>query len=163
MTREELRDQLFAPVLQWTRLGRQSSRLMTASTAVLSYRSRRLLRAGAISRQADWDEVALMTREKVEVPIEAATAMAVAAVPAVRQFWTHAGLSMLACTSDTLSLAGSRSADDFRERRVALCTTLINASVGWFRLFGTVAEIAGQGVSPVLRQVEANAERLARR
>lgn len=163
MTREELRDQLLASVLQWTRLGRQSSRLMTATTAVVSYRSRRLLRTGAMSRQADWDEVALMAREKVEVPLESATAMVSAMVPAAHQFWTHAGQSMMACTSDTLALASSRSAEDFRERQAALCATWANASVGWFRLFGTVAEIAGQGVSPVLRQVEANAERLARR
>ncbi|EXI82474.1 MAG: hypothetical protein AW10_00582 [Candidatus Accumulibacter appositus] len=163
MNREELREQLLAPVLQWTRLGRQTSRLMTASNAVISYRSRRLLRAGAISRQADWDEVALMTREKVEVPLEAASAVAVAMLPAAKQFWTHAGLSMLACSSDSMSLLGSRNAEEFRERQAELCATLINVGVGWWRAFGGLAEIGSQGMAPLLREVQANAERLAKR
>jgi len=163
MNREELRDQLLAPVLQWTRLGRQTSRLMTASAAVISYRSRRLLRAGALSRQADWAEVAQMAREKVEVPLESATAMAAAMLPAMYQFWTHAGQSMLACTNDSVALASSRDSEDFRERQAELRTTLINASVGWFRIFGTVAEVASRGMTPLLRQVQANAERLEKR
>ncbi|WP_291986831.1 hypothetical protein [Candidatus Accumulibacter sp. ACC007] len=163
MNREELRDQLLAPVLQWTRLGRQTSRLMTASTAVISYRSRRLLRAGALTRRADWAEAALMTREKVEVPLESATAMAAAMLPAMQQFWTHAGQSMLACTSDSLSLVCSRNSEQFRERQAELGTTLINVTVGWFRLLGSVADVASQGVAPVLRQVQANAARLEKR
>ena len=163
MNREELRDQLLAPVLQWTRLGRQSSRLMTSSGAVISYRSRRLLRSSALSRQADWAELSLMAREKVELPLESATVMAAAMVPAAHQFWTHAGQSMLALTSDSMSLACSRNAEDFRQRQAALTTTLINASVGWFRLFGTTAEIAGLGLAPILRQVETNARRLEAR
>jgi hypothetical protein len=163
MNREELRDQLLVPVLQWTRLGRQSNRLMTGSSAVISYRTRRLLRAGAFSRQADWDEVARMTREKVEVPLQAATAMGVAMLPVVKQFWTHSGQSMLACSSDTLSLLGSRGPDEFHARQADLCATLINAGVGWFRLFGSLAEVASQGVAPLLRQVQDNAERLEKR
>ena len=51
MNREELRDQLMAPVLQWTALGRQSSELMTGSLAVIHQRSNRLLR-GATLREA---------------------------------------------------------------------------------------------------------------
>jgi hypothetical protein len=150
MNREELRDQLLAPVFQWTRLGRQTNRLMTGSSAVISYRTRRLLRAGAFSRQADWDEVARMTREKVEIPLQAATAMAamVAMLPVVKQFWTHTGQSMLACSSDSMSLLGSRGPEEFRERQADLCATLINASVGWFRVFGSLAEVASQGVAP---------------
>ena len=163
MNREELRDQLLAPVLQWTRLGRQSSRLMTGSGAVISYRSRRLLRSSALSRQADWAELSLIAREKVELPLESAAVMAAAMVPAARHFWTHAGQSMLALTSDSMSLACSRNAEDFRQRQAALTTTLINASVGWFRLFGTTAEIAGLGLAPILRQVETNARRLEAR
>ena len=163
MNREELRDQLLAPVLQWTRLGRQSSRLMTGSGAVISYRSWRLLRTSPLSRQADWAELGLMASEKVEVPLESATVMAAAMLPAAQQLWTHAGQSMLALTSDSMALACSRSAEDFSQRQAALTATLINASVGWFRLFGSAAEIAGLGLAPVLRQVEANAQRLGTR
>ena len=163
MNREELRDQLLAPVLKWTRLGRQTNQLMTASSAVISYRSRRLMRALVRPRQADWTELTLMTREKMEVPLESAAVMVSVMAPAAQRCWTHAGQSMLACTSDTLSLAGSRSPAEFSERQAALSTTLINATVGWLQLWGTAAEIAGQGLTPVLRQVQSNAERLGKR
>ena len=49
MTQEELRDQLLSPVLQWTRLGRQSSELIVGSLEVISERSNGLLR-GAMRR-----------------------------------------------------------------------------------------------------------------
>jgi len=163
MNREHLRDQLLGPVLQCTRLGRQTSQLLTVSSEVVNQRTRRLLRAGPIPGEAEWAEVALMAREKVEVPLESVTAMAAAMVPAALRFWTHATQSMLALGSDSLSLASSGSADDFRVRQAALGTTLLNAAVGWFQLYGVAADVAGEGLKPVLREVKANAMRLAKR
>lgn len=162
MNREELRDQLLAPVLQCTRLGRQTNQLMVASNEVISQRSSRLLRAGPTTGQAVCAEVALMVQEKVEVPLESAIAMASAMIPAAQRFWTHAAESTLACGSDSVSLLGSRSADDFRARQGALATTLINATLGWFQLWGVAADVASQGLQPILRQVNANAARLAK-
>lgn len=163
MNREELRDHLLAPVLQWTQLGRQTSVLMTASGAVINARGRHLLRAGVFGHPADADEIARMAREKIDVPLESATAMAAAMVPAVSQFWTHAGVSMLAWVTDSVSLATSRTPEEFCERQEALRQTMINAGVGWFRVLGTAAEVVGQGVAPVLRQVQDNAARLDKR
>ncbi|WP_300321046.1 hypothetical protein [Accumulibacter sp.] len=163
MNREELRDQLLEPVLQCTRLGRQASQLMVAASEVIDHRSRQLRRAGPIPGEAVWSEVALMTREKIDVPLESATAMATAMVPAVQRFWTHAAESMCALGSDSLSLASSPDAEQFRIRQAALTTTIINAAVGWFQLWGVAADIASQGLKPVLRHTKANAERLAKR
>ena len=63
MNREEVRDQLLAPVLQWTRLGRQFNQGMLASMEVITQRSYGLLRGHTSGDGHDWEEMALMTRD----------------------------------------------------------------------------------------------------
>jgi hypothetical protein len=160
MNREQVRDQLLAPVLKWTRLGRQTSRLMVASMAVISHRRRRLMRAGQISGASEWTELALMTHEKIQTPLESAVAMTAAIQTEAQQFLTQGGTTALTVVGGAMALASSRNADEFRARQVALGEALIGAAVSWFQLYGSVAEIAAQSLQPVIRRVEANEERL---
>lgn len=160
MNREQIRDHLLAPVLKWTLLGRQTNRLMMASMTVISHRRRRLLRAGPIPGASDWAELALMTHEKLQIPIESAVAMTSAIQNEARQFLTQGSEVALTVVGGAMALATSRSVDEFRARQVALGEALIGAAVSWFELYGSVAEVAVQGLRPVLRQVEANEKRL---
>ncbi|MEF8748886.1 MAG: hypothetical protein V5B31_13875 [Candidatus Accumulibacter propinquus] len=161
MNREELRDQLMAPVLQWTALGRQSSELMTGSLAVIHQRSNRLLRGATLREAHDWAEMGAMTHEKVTVPLESAVAMATALQNEAQQFVTQTTEASLAVAGSAMALFGSRSADEFGARQLALGQALANVALCWYQLYGRAAAVAEQGMRPILRQVRDNAQRLS--
>ncbi len=156
MNREEVRDQMLAPVLQWVRVGRQTSRLMVGSMEVVGQRSHRLLRGAMLRERHDWSEMGAMTREKVAVPLESAAAVASAMQSEAQQFLTRSSEALLA-------VAGSRSADEFMTRQAAFGEALLGAALNWYQLWGRTAAVVEQGLRPILRQVEDNAERLGER
>ena len=160
MTREDLRDELLAPFLQWTRLGRQMNQMMLASIEVITQRSYGLLRGHTAAEGHDWADMGLMTSEKVSVPIESLVAMATAMPAEVWKFWTRSGEAMSACASGALSLASSRSADELRERQAQFGQALLGSALVCYQLAGSAATVADAGLAPVLRQVLDNAERL---
>lgn len=156
MNREEVRDQLLAPVLQWIRVGRQSSRLLVGSMEVVGERSQQLLRGATLRQRHDWQEMGVMTREKVAVPLEAAVAMASAMQSEAQDFVAEAG-------EKAIALAGSRSGEDFSARQAAFGEALLASALCWYQLWGRAAEVVEQGMRPILRQVEDNAGRLGTR
>lgn len=160
MNREELRDQLLSPVLQWIRLGRQSSELMVRSMEVISERSNGLVRGVTLRDSHDWAEMGLMTREKVTVPLESAAAMTSALQSQAQRFLTQISEATLAVVSSTMTLASSRSSEDFSARQTALCSSLLGVALSWYQLSGRAAEVAEQGLRPILRQVRDNSRRL---
>ncbi len=163
MHREELRDQLLAPILQWIRLGRQTSQLMVASLEVIGERSNGLLRGATLRDSHDWNEMGLMTREKVEIPLEAVGAMASALQSEVQQFLTQISEATLAVASSSLTLASSRNPEDFSARQAALCSSLLSVALSWYQLSGRTAAVAEQSLRPILRQVRDNSQRLRAR
>ncbi len=160
MHREELRDQLLSPVLQWIRLGRQTSELMVASMAVISERSNGLLRGATLRDSHDWNEMGRMTREKVTVPLASAVAMTSALQGELQQFLTQISEATLAVASSAMTLTSSRSAEDLSARQAALGSSLLDVALIWYQLSGRAAEVAEQGLRPILRQVKDNAQRL---
>ncbi|MBP6708685.1 MAG: hypothetical protein KA223_05955 [Candidatus Accumulibacter sp.] len=163
MNREEVRDQMLAPVLQWVRVGRQTSRLMVGSMEVVGQRSHRLLRGAMLRERHDWSEMGAMTREKVAVPLESAAAVASAMQSEAQQFLTRSSEALLAVAGSAAVLAGSRSADEFMTRQAAFGEALLGAALNWYQLWGRTAAVVEQGLRPILRQVEDNAERLGER
>jgi hypothetical protein len=161
MKREQVRDQLLAPVLQWTRLGRQANKLMVGSMEVISYRSSRLFRGATLREQHDWPEMGLMAKEKIAVPIEAAVAMTSALQSETQQFVSEIGQATLTVAGSMMALATSRSTEEFGARQLALGEAMIGAALSWYQVFGRAAEVAEQGLRPILRQVTDNAERLS--
>ena len=160
MNREEVRDPVLAPVLQWTRLGRQFNQGMLASMEVITQRSYGLLRGHTSGDGHDWEEMALMTREKVAVPLEGLAAMASALPGEVASFWTRTGEAMAACAGSAMSLAASRSVEDLRERQADLGEALVGSALAWYALFGSAATLTDAALAPLIRQVKDNAERL---
>jgi hypothetical protein len=66
----------------------------------------------------------------------------------------------LTAASSVMALATSRSAEEFGARQLALGEAMIGAALCWYQVFGRAAEVAEQGLRPILRQVTDNAERL---
>ena len=163
MNREEVRDELLAPVLQWIRVGRQSSRLLVGSMEVVGERSQQLLRGATLRQRHDWQEMGVMTREKVAVPLEAAVAMASAMQSEAQDFVAEAGEKAVALAGSVAALAGSRSGEDFSARQAAFGEALLASALCWYQLWGRAAEVVEQGMRPILRQVEDNAGRLGTR
>jgi hypothetical protein len=163
MNPEELRDQLLAPLLQWTRLGRQSSELMTGSLAVIWERSNDLRRGVMLQQQHDWNEMGLMTKEKVTVPIEAVVAMGQAMHAEALQFVPASGQAALAVAGSAAALASSRSGAAFCAGQAALYRSLLDSAIHWYQLWGRAATVAEAGLRPILRQVNGNAQRLGDR
>jgi hypothetical protein len=163
MNREEVRDQLLAPVLQWIRVGRQSSRLLVGSMEVVGERSQQLLRGATLRQRHDWQEMGIMTREKAAVPLAAAVAMASAAQSEAQDFVAEAGEKAIALAGSMAALAGSRSGEDFSACQAAFGEALLASALCWYQLWGRAAEVVEQGMRPVLRQVEDNAGRLGTR
>jgi len=164
MNREELRDQLLWPVLQWIRLGRQTSELMTRSLEVIGERSNSLLRGATLREPHDWAEMGLMTSEKVTISLEALAAMTSALQSEMQRFLTQTSEATLAVASSALTLAtSSRGAEDFSARQAALRTSLLSVAMSWYQLSGRAAEVAEQSLRPILRQVQDNSQRLGGR
>lgn len=163
MNREEVRDQLLAPVLQWTKLGRQINQAVLDSAEVVAQRSSGLLRGNKDGSGRDWKEVARMTREKVAVPLEGIGAMVKALPGETTRFWVRTGEVVAASASSVVSLAGSRSVEDLRTRGARFGETLVDSALVWYQLFGSAATLTAAAVSPLVRQVRDNAERLGQR
>lgn len=161
MHRDELRDQLLSPVLKWIRLGRQSSELMVGSMEVIAQRSNGLLRGAMLRERHDWAEIGQMTHEKLTVPLQALASMTSSMQSEAQQFLTQASAATLAVAGSAMTLASSRSLEDFSARQTALCSSMLNFAMTWYQLSGRTAEVAEQGLRPILRQVKDNAQRLA--
>ncbi|MEF8698143.1 MAG: hypothetical protein V5B32_10720 [Candidatus Accumulibacter sp. UW26] len=157
---EELRDRLLAPLLQWTRIGRQSSELMTGSLAVIWQRSNALRRGVMLQQQHDWKEMGLMTKEKVTVPIEALVAMGRALHAEALQFVPASGQAALAVAGSAAALASGTA---LRTGQAALYRSLLDAAINGYQLWGRAATVAEAGLQPILRQVNGNAQRLGER
>ncbi|MCM8594984.1 hypothetical protein [Accumulibacter sp.] len=161
MNREELRDQLLAPVLAWTRLGRQTSALIVASMEVIGSRSSTLIRANTLRGSHDWPEMCTMTSEKLTVPLQAMLAMASAMQTETRQFLAEAGEAAAALASGAVGMTASGGAGEERGAPADLGHLLISSALVWYQLWGRAAEVLEQGLQPILRQVQSNADRLS--
>lgn len=163
MDREQLRDQLLAPVLQWTRLGRKSNALMLRSLEMIGECSATLLRSATLRERPDWSELAAMTREKATVPLESAVAMGWALQSEMQQFLTENSEASVAVAGCAVRLATGGSGEDSGRQQAALGDALLNLAIPWYQLSGRVAEILEQGLQPMLRDALGNSEGLARR
>lgn len=163
MDREELRDHLLAPVLAWTRLGRQMSELMVGSMNVIGDRSHQLMRSFTWREAHDWSEMSQMAREKLAVPLESAAAVAAVVPSHVQRCVVETTQTLLACTTSAASLATSVVGGDFQTSQREFADALLRAGLVWYRMWGSAAEIGEEALQPVLRQVKSNAARLGKR
>lgn len=164
MTREELRDQMLAPVLKWTRLGRQANEAAMASFELGGQRGHRLLRVGMFREACDWSEwTQVMVDEPVRLPLESAAAMASALPSAAQQWAVRHSEAVWVCAGSALSLSASRSPAEFTARQEAFCQTWLGAAMGAYQWWGVCAEILGQGLQPVQEAARIAADRLRKR
>ena len=104
-----------------------------------------------------------MSKEKVVVPIEALGATAAAVHGETQQFLAQTREASAALVSGALSLATGRGSGESEPLPTALGDPLINLALGWYQIWGRAAEVAEQGLRPILRQVQDNASRLGQR
>ena len=162
MDREELRDQLLAPVLQWIRLGRQGNALMLRSLEVVGQCSTSLLRSATLRERPDWSELGAMLREKGTVSLESAVAMGWALQGEMQQFLTESSEASVAVAGSAVRLATGGSGEDFATRRAALGDALLNLAIPWYQLSGRAAEVLAQGLQPMLREARVDSKEIGR-
>jgi hypothetical protein len=86
--------------------------------------------------------------------------MASALQSEMQQFGSEIGQATLSVAGGVMAVATSRSVEEFGARQLALGEAMIVAALSWYQVFGRAAEVAEQGLRPILRQVTDNAERL---
>ena len=158
MDREELRDQLLAPVLQWIRLGREVNALMLRSLEAVGECSTTLLR-----ERPDWSALGAMNWGKATIPLESAVAMGWALQSEMQHFLSESSEAGVALAGNAIRLATSSSVEDFRKRQAALGDALLKMAMPWYQLSGRAAEVLEQGLQPMLRAEGGNADRPGRR
>lgn len=163
MDREELRDQLLAPVLQWIRLGRESNALMLRSLELVGECSTTLLRSATLREHPNWSALGAMTRGQATVPMESAVAMGWALQNEMQQFLTESSEASVAVAGSTIRLATGGGGEDFARRQAALGDALLNLAIPWYQLSGRAAEVLAQGLQPMLRETRGSSEEIDRR
>lgn len=165
MTRNELRDQLMAPVLQWISLGRQLQALTSGSIDVIWQRSDGLRHSLPLLSTQQWAELVIMSGEKVVVPIEALGTTFAALQSEMQQFLSQTVTTTSELVSETLAaahhLAGQKGLSD--ERQPSPVEPLLRLVLHWYQLSGRLASVGERGIQPLLKQVRDNAERLEKR
>ena len=160
MKREEVRDQLLAPLLHWTRLGRQLNQGLLASAEVAAQSSYGLWRGRAPIAERDCEELMRMTRENVGASLEGTAAMMTLLPSESAKFWTRTAQAMAACAgAAAASLASSRNGEDLQARQKQFGATLVGSALAWYQLYAMAAKLTEAGVAPLLRQVKDNAQR----
>jgi len=158
MKREEVRDQLLAPLLHWTRLGRQLNQGLLASVEVAAQSSYGLWRGHAPA--ADCEQLTRMTRENFGASLAGSAAMMTLLPSESAKFWTRTAQAMAACAGAAASLASSRNGEDLQARQTQFGATLVGSALAWYQLYATAARLTEAGMTPLLQQVKDNAQRL---
>ena len=163
MDREELRDQLLAPVLQWIRLGREVNALMLRSLEAVGECSTTLLRSATLRERPDWSALGAMNWGKATIPLESAVAMGWALQSEMQHFLSESSEAGVALAGNAIRLATIGSVEDFRKRQAPLGDALLKMAMPWYQLSGRAAEVLEQGLQPMLRAEGGNAGRPGRR
>lgn len=164
MDRNELRDQLMVPILQWTSLGRQLQALVSGSMEVIWERSHGLLRSLPTLFAGQGTELYLMSSEKVVVPVEALGTTLAALQSQMQQFLSQTAATTSALAGDAMTVGSSvLPAPSTPENQDELGEHLLALLLAWYQLSGRLAFVAEQGLQPLLRQVQDNAARLTKR
>ena len=152
------------PFLMWSRLAWKTGEMALAASPVVWDRAGRMALAGAEPTPRDQHEFALMGREKMEVGLEAAQAVAMRMLTLNREFAELAFKQGLWASSAMLSVATSRTPAEARRHQSRLVQgTMTRSAAAASRLSGASAELTQRALRPVRARINSNARRLRRR
>ncbi len=118
--------------------------------------------AGSSPSERDRREFARMGQEKIDAGTESARAVGAELLRLNHRFAMQAWLTMLAASTDLLSLAGSRTTSQVLARRKKLASTLHRAVPTGARLSAATASLTGAAMKPAHSRATRNAIRLRR-
>lgn len=150
------------PFLLWAELAIKTGEMMLASAAVIDHRTRRMRAASSPPSARDRREFGVMRDEKLKVAGQAAQAMATQFLTMDPLVWVRAYRQMVAVATAVMSLAASRTLDQFVERQVRLMRTLNESIAPMFALSAATARLAQRGLTPIHSRATANARRLGK-
>ncbi|TXG79818.1 MAG: hypothetical protein E6R11_02120 [Rhodocyclaceae bacterium] len=160
MKREEVRDQLLSPLLQWIRLGRQLNQGMLSAIEVVAQSSYGLLSGRSRGSSKTWDEMLRITRENAGAQCEGMVAMMTLLPVESAMFWTQVAEATATCSGAAASMLASRNGEELQARQAQFGAALVGGALTCYQLHATSANLTEAGVAPLLRQVRDNALRL---
>ena len=146
----------------WLKLATSCAEMAAASTEVVARRAQRMAMAGSSPSSRDRREFALMGQEKVDAGAESARAVGAELLRLNHRFAMRAWLTMLAASTDMLSLSGSRTTSQMVARQKKLASTIARAAPTAARVSAATAALAGAALKPVHSRATRNAARLRR-
>lgn len=162
MTRRKTYAGFKNPFLVWTELAIKTGEMMMASATVIDHRTRRMSAAGSTPSARDWREFGVMRDEKLKAAGQSAQAMARQLLTMDPLLWVRAYRQTLAVTAAMMSLAASRTINQFVERQARLMRTLSESITPMFALSEATARLAQHGLTPIHSKARANARQLGR-
>lgn len=152
------------PFMMWSQLAWKAGEMALSSTQVIGQRAGRLLYPTAGKEVRDRGELVLMGREKIEAMLESAQAAGLRTLVMNGQLLSFAFSQAMSTSAAFMSIAASRSPEQFADRQMDLARDISTGSVvAASKLSGAGARIARSALVPVQKRVKKNVRRLARR
>jgi hypothetical protein len=134
-----------------------------ASAQVIAHRTSRLAAAGPLPNASDRQEFTRMGQEKFEAATASVHAIAAHAVAMNLEFGASMFRLMVTGTAAFVSLAGSRTVEEFNTRYTKLAETLSHSAQTTAELYRSATQLARRGLKPIHARATANARRLGKR
>jgi hypothetical protein len=149
-----------APWAAWLDLGKSYVEMNTAAAQVIAHRTKRIVAAGGNPNSRDRVEFALMGREKLDAAAHSAFAVGSQLLRMNCRAGTQAWIALLRASTDTLSLAASRTPGQLLARHAKLTRTLSRAGPSAAALSAASASLTRAALKPVHSRATRNAKRL---
>ena len=146
----------------WTELAVQTGEILAASAQVIGLRTGRMAVAGPLPSARDQHEFALMAQEKFDAAGASAAAMAGQWLSFGGGFGAQVWHGLFEAGVAMVSLASSRSVQQYIDRQAELARTLKRSAASASRLGTAGARVAHRGLQPIHAAATANARRLTR-
>ena len=146
----------------WTDLTLQTGEMLAASAQVISLRTSRMAAAGPVPSARDQREFALMAQEKFDAAGASAAAMTSQWLSIGGGFGAQVWHGLFETGVAMVSLASSRSVQQYIDRQAELARALKRSAASASRLGTAGARVAHRGLQPIHAAATANARRLTR-
>jgi 3,4-dihydroxy-2-butanone 4-phosphate synthase len=146
--------------LSWVEVGQSYVEMSAAAVQVVSHRTQRMIAAAGNPNATDRREFALMGREKVDAAAHSAYAVGSELLRMNYRAGTQAWVAMVTVSTDTLSLAASRTPGQVVARQARLNRTLRRAGPTAASLSAASLSLTRAALKPVHSRAMRNAKRL---
>lgn len=157
------RDPFANPLRIWTDLATIAGEMMLASAQVIGHRTGRMTWRAAAPSARDFDELSLMSQEKLEAAAESSQAMSAQMTKMNQEMWAQSVRRMQDTVLAMVSLAGSRDFPESIARHaelVRVMTGSTDAGSPFSQFSCNTARLARSALRPLHARATANAKRL---